>query len=390
MGTIIRRRPPLEKSVEQGDMTVENKDADRRAISRRGAAQLLAAGTLAAMVPFEVSAAGPGVAYAGKRIDVHHHFLPPVYRDALAAAGMVLADGIPALPAWSEAAMIAMMDDLSIERAILSISSPGVHFGDDAAARRLSRQVNEEGARLAAAHPGRIGFFASTPLPDIPGAVAEVIHALDHLGASGVIFESNFHGIYLGDAQLAPVYAELDRRGAMIFTHPTSPTMSCSCGPGGPDHPIQDVAIGLGFPTPLIEFIFETTRSITNMVMSGTLGRYPNIKVLVPHAGAALPVLTSRIDTVASMLKKEQSTPMREALHRLHFDLAGMPIPEMLMVLLNVADHAKIHYGSDWPYTPIPACHALANAIEQSPLLSPELLSSIMYRNADTLFNGST
>ena len=121
------------------------------------------------------------------------------------------------------------------------------------------------------------------------------------------------------------------------------------------------------------------------MVMSGTLARYPNIQVLVPHAGAALPVLTSRIDTVASMLKKQQSSPMRDALRRLHFDLAGMPVPEMLMVLLNVADHSKIHYGSDWPYTPVSACHALANAIEKSPLLSSELLANIMYQNSKTL-----
>lgn len=356
-------------------------------VTRRGALQLLAAGPLAALIPCDASRVmvAERRRYFGHRIDVHHHFLPPVYRDALIAAEMLKADGIPETPAWSEEAMIAMMDEMAIERAILSVSSPGVHFGDDAASRRLARQVNEEGARLAAAHPGRIGFFASTPLPDVKGAVTEVIYALDHLGASGVIFESNFHGLYLGNAQLAPVYEELNSRGSILYIHPTSPTMSCSCSADSNRHPKQDETIGLGLPNPTIEFIFETTRSVTNMVLSGTLARYPNIQVLVPHAGAALPLLTSRIDTVTSMLRKEQGSPMRDALRRLHFDLAGMPVPEMLTVLLDVANHANIHYGSDYPYTPVQACHTLARAIENSPLLSNELLFKIMYQNSKML-----
>ena len=371
-------------------MTIEG-ESDHRGqalgVSRRGAGQLLMAGALSAMLPVEARAATVAPGSAGRRIDLHHHFMPPVYRQALQAAGMTLADSPRGLPDWSEQAMSAMMDDLSIERASISIASPGMNFGDNAAARKLARQVNEEGARLARAHSGRIGFFASTPLPDVAGAVDEVVYALDRLGADGVVFQTNFNGLYLGDHALEPVYAELDKRKAVLFIHPTTPHLSCGCGAPGHDLAVNNQS--LGYPNALVEFIFETTRTVTNMVLSGVLTRFPNMRLLVPHAGAALPLLTSRIDTIASMQGRGATPSMREALRRMHFDLAGMPLPEMLTALLSVADPARIHYGSDWPYTPVPACRALARALDETPLLSPALRAGIMHGNAEALLRRS-
>lgn len=315
------------------------------------------------------------------RIDVHFHYLPDFYRQALADAGQSRPDGIAALPAWSEADMVATMDRLGIERAYLSISSPGVHFGDDLIARGLARRVNEEGARLRAAYPGRIEFFAATPLPDVPGAVEEAGRALDALGAAGIVFETNFHGEYLGDDRLAPLYAELDRRGAVLFLHPTTPSRPCGCG--------LVTAPTLGYPAPMIEFIFDTTRTVTNMVLSGVLDRHRNLRVVVPHAGAALPILAARIDLVGPMLSPEGAAKppsMRAALRRLHFDLAGAPVPEQLMALLSVADPDRIHYGSDWPFTPTLACEQLAAAIDGTPLLDDELREKVLRRNAERLF----
>lgn len=365
-------------------------DEDERSgeLSRRGAARLLTAAAMTALFPTQGSAAQVAIARPSRRIDLHHHFMPPLYRRALEAAGMTLADSSRGLPDWSEQAMIAMMDELSIERATISIASPGMNFGDNAAARRLARQVNEEGARLARAHPGRIGFFASVPLPDVPGAVDEVIYALDRLGADGVIFQTNFNGVYLGDQQLEPVYAEIDKRNAVLFIHPTTPRVSCGCGALGHDVAIRNQS--LGYPNALIEFIFETTRTVTNMVLSGTLARHPNMRLLIPHAGAALPILASRVDTIASMQGHGAPPSMREALRRMHFDLAGMPVPEMLTALLSVADPGRIHYGSDWPYTPVPACRALAKALDETPLLSPALRAAIMHGNAQTLLRRPT
>ncbi|HEY5647288.1 MAG TPA: amidohydrolase family protein [Pseudomonadales bacterium] len=194
-------------------------------------------------------------------VDVHHHFLPDSYRRAATAAGHAQPDGMPELPAWSEAEMLAMVDAVAIEFAALSISSPGAHFGDDGAARDLARLANEEGARLKSTHPTRVGFFASLPLPDVAGALAEIDHALDVLHADGVVLYSNNGGVYPGDCRLDTVFAELDRRKAIVFIHPTSPHCPC-CTQG--EHPL---------PRPVLGFMFETTRAVTNLIVSGTLAR---------------------------------------------------------------------------------------------------------------------
>ncbi|MFJ8624898.1 amidohydrolase family protein [Kitasatospora sp. NPDC093550] len=125
------------------------------------------------------------------KIDVHHHFLPDFYRQALIDNGHSRPDGIWGIPDWDETSALRMLDEAGITKAYLSVSSPGVHFGDAAAARALARRVNEEAARLARAHPGRFAFFASTPLPDIHGALTEIAYAFDEFGADGVLFETN-------------------------------------------------------------------------------------------------------------------------------------------------------------------------------------------------------
>jgi predicted TIM-barrel fold metal-dependent hydrolase len=138
------------------------------------------------------------------RVDVHAHYVPVGYRRAAQAAGHRHPDGMPAIPEWDTGKALAMMDGLNIRTAMLSISSPGVHFGNDEAARKLAREVNEEGARLVADHPGRFGLFAAMPLPDVEGAIAEAAYAFDTLHADGVAVETNHHGIYLGDPRLNP------------------------------------------------------------------------------------------------------------------------------------------------------------------------------------------
>lgn len=309
------------------------------------------------------------------RIDVHAHFIPAFYRQALIEAGLSKPDGIRAIPEWDEAVMLSLMDRLGVATAMLSISSPGVHFGDDTKARALSRRVNEEARRLVNAHPGRFGFFASVPLPDVQGALEEVAYALDTLQADGLAFETNQHGLYLGDSRLEPLYAELDRRHAVVFVHPTSPACDCSA------------RLRESYPQPMLEFIFDTTRSISDMVLSGVLKRYPNIRVIVPHAGAALPMLTERIELLLPLLGQGgDAVSMRAAMRTLHFDLAGAPVPEMLGALLQVADPSHIHYGSDYPFTPADTCDALLRKIESTPLLDQAMRLRVLRDNSRTLF----
>jgi hypothetical protein len=179
-----------------------------------------------------------------RAVDVHMHFIPEFYRHALASANMASPDGINALPAWEEEDFLRVMDNLQIETGMLSMSSPSVHFCNDRKALQLARKVNDEGRRLMDRNPGRIGLFASLPLPDVEASIEEARRALDDVGADGVVFESNHHGVYLGDPVLDPLYAELDKRSAVIFVHPTSPT--CECSARGSKL----------YPRPMLEFYF--------------------------------------------------------------------------------------------------------------------------------------
>jgi predicted TIM-barrel fold metal-dependent hydrolase len=208
--------------------------------------------------------------HQGGLIDVHAHFTTERCITEATAAGHLEPDGTPEdyWPYWSASRHLDLMDQAGIDRAILSMSSPGVHFGDDAAARVLAREVNEAGAWIRQQHPDRFGQFAALPLPDADGALVEIAYALDDLGADGVIILSNSGGRYLGDSHLSPVLAELDQRRAVIFLHPTS----CV----GHEH------VSCGRPRPMIEFLFDTARTVVDFILSGAAERFPNLQLIVP------------------------------------------------------------------------------------------------------------
>jgi 6-methylsalicylate decarboxylase len=343
-------------------------------------------GTIAGSTMLEASAGSPK-AYsepiAPRKIDVHAHFLPERYRAALVAAGQSKPSGMPGIPAWSVDQHIGMMDRLGIDASIISISAPGLHFGDDVAARELARYCNEEGAKAMQAFPKRFGMFACLPLPDVEGSLKELDHAFDALHADGVVLESNFNGVYLGDRRLDPVFAELDRRNAKIFIHPTNPHCPCC--------QVQDPAAlpPIGYPFPMIEFMFETTRAVFNLILSGTLAKFPNLKIIVPHAGATIPVLADRVAGLAPALglpQKLDVSAFYETLRCLYYDLAGFPLPRQLQPLLEIADPKHIMYGSDWPYTPEPLVAELAARIDGSPSLTHQLRQDFMRDNALALF----
>jgi 6-methylsalicylate decarboxylase len=283
-------------------------------------------------------------------IDVHAHFVTDSYIRQARAAGHGKPDGMPAWPAWSAGAHLEMMDRSGIDTALLSVSSPGVFFGDGEAARRLAREVNEDGAGIVRAHPGRFGLFASLPLPDVDGALTEIAYAFDVLGADGVVLETNTDGVYLGDERLQPVFGELARREAVVLLHPTSPV----CW--------QQTA--LGRPRPMVEFIFDTARTVTDLLFARTLERHPELKVVVPHCGGALPVLADRINGFLKLFTPaEQDVPDAVAqLRRLYYDLAGPAFPRQVPALLGLADPERLLYGSDYCWTPAPAAEAHAAA----------------------------
>ena len=140
------------------------------------------------------------------RIDVHAHYLPPGYRETAIAALNGVPDGMPRMPDWDPDSAISMMDRQAIATAILSLSSPGVHFGNNDSARALARSVNEFAAQIVLDHHGRFGTFASLPLPDIDATLEEINYALDVLKVNGFVMLTNYGGIYLGDRKFDLVF----------------------------------------------------------------------------------------------------------------------------------------------------------------------------------------
>jgi predicted TIM-barrel fold metal-dependent hydrolase len=305
------------------------------------------------------------------RIDVHAHHMPAEYRASIIREG-IDTDGNPNVPEWSVDAALAFMDRNGIATSMLSISSPGVHWGDDANARRLARLCNETAAEAKRDRPARFGSFASLPLPDVQGALAEVEYALDTLDADGIGLMTNYRGKYLGDPDFAPVFDELNRRNAIVFIHPTSP----------PCHE----AIAMGYPRPMIEFPFDTTRTVVNLVFSGTLDRCPNVRFILPHAGGTLPFLVTRIAGGGGGRRAGGKEPFAEYLRRLYYDTAGAPSAHHFSSLLQLVDIKQVVYGSDWAWAPEPGVANQAQILAANPLLSQDDLQRIGRLNALELF----
>jgi 6-methylsalicylate decarboxylase len=309
------------------------------------------------------------------KVDVHAHFLPADYREALLANGHERPDGFPILPEWSPEGHLEVLDRLGIGTAMLSVSSPGVAFGEDAAA--WARSVNETGAATVRAHPDRFGLLASLPLPDVDAALAELRHAFDRLGADGIALLTNVDGVYLGDERYEPLWAELGRRRAVVFVHPTSP----ACWQ----------ATSLGHPRPVLEFLIDTTRAVADLALRGTLERHPDIRLIVPHAGAALPVIADRIAGFAELFPLAGQEPgavdVLGTLQRLFYEVgAGFPFPRHMAALLNLVDAGRLLFGTDFPFGGVPGMEANVAALAETDLLSDSELRGLLRGNALELF----
>ncbi|GCA98628.1 amidohydrolase family protein [Mycolicibacterium sp. NCC-Tsukiji] len=275
-------------------------------------------------------------------VDVHAHFLTREYVAAAIAEGIQHPDGMPQWPSWSAEQHLSLMQDNGIRHAILSLSSPGLSFASTADAPALARHVNDFAARTVAAHPERFSFFASLPLPDVDAAINEAIRATDIHGAAGVILMSNSGGRDLGDDSLEPLWECLDKRRSIVSVHPTSP---------------PDPHATLGRPAPMLEFMFETTRSITDLMFASVMSRYPHIRFLIPHCGAALPLLAARIELFRGLWPAPNGDapgPLTTdaQLQRMWFDTAGHPLPTQARVLRDVVGSNRLLYGSDYCWTP--------------------------------------
>lgn len=300
------------------------------------------------------------------RIDTHQHIVPPDYAGWLARKG--LNAGGRAIPPWTEDSALALMAQTRTATAILSVSTPGVHLGDDGEAREMARAVNEFAAAVVRRQPERFGFFATLTLPDVEAAVAEAAHALDHLGADGVVLLANVGGVYLGDPAWDPLMAELDRRAAVVFVHPSSL----------PAPPVPGIA-------PFVaDFLLDTTRAAINLARQRTFERFPRLRIILSHAGGFVPFAAERMARACS----DDGENIAEGLARLrrfHFDLALSSSPCALPSLLAFADPARILFGSDWPFAPAARSQHFARLLDEYPLPPAQRLA-IDRGNALALF----
>lgn len=272
-------------------------------------------------------------------VDMHSHAITSDYLEVVSRHGALLDEGFP-LPAWNVEAQLEFMDAAGIDCSVLTMCAPQPYFGDNRECAAIVRNVNEECARLKAAHPGRFKFCAALPLPDVNAALAEAAYALDTLGADGIKLATNSCGQYLGDPELDPLMALLNARHAVVILHPHRPVPY-------PEEVMRQT------PLAMQEYLAETTRAVANMISRNLLARYPNVKIVVPHCGAYLPLAIPRMKSLHPVMKatgKVGEIDWEKNLATLYYDLAGSHSPEVIKMMLTITTPDHILYGSDYPY----------------------------------------
>ena len=269
------------------------------------------------------------------RIDVHHHHAAPGFVAEIIAQNT----GQHALIEWTPSRSIEEMDRAGVITAYTSVPPPGVWNGDNTAARSLARECNEFAAKLVSDYPCRFGIFAALPLPDIDGSLREIEYAFDILKADGVGLMTSIDRKWLGDASFAPVMDELNRRKAVVYTHPTAPVCCKGLIAEVPDH--------------LIEFASDTTRTMASLLLTGAAVRCADVKFIFSHAGGTMPYLTERMTwwhKVRADLKAVLPNGPLHELRKFYYDTAFSANPYALSCLTELVSVSQILFGSDFPF----------------------------------------
>lgn len=311
-------------------------------------------------------------------IDVHSHVVTDEYLKYLGDNNALMEDGYP-LPLWDEESHLAFMDSAGIERSVLTLLSPQPWFGNIDESRKVIRSVNERMAEAKRNYLDRFLWCAALPQPDIKASIEDAIYALDTLDADGIKLATSVDGVYLGDSIYEPLMKVLDEREAVVILHPVKPNLVNEC-------------TFAGGPIFVYEYPAETTRAVLNMVAHNVMTRYPNIKVVVPHAGSFMPYAVPRLKGGYPLLLKQGLTEpidIEGNLAKLYYDLAGGPSAQAVKMLLTVTSPDHVMFGTDYPFVPTPILEKVAAKVKNEIIQDEELIQysdDIIRNNAMKLF----
>ncbi len=272
------------------------------------------------------------------RIDVHHHVCPPAWIEALKEARL----DSPPVNNWTPEHSLAEMDRGGIETAILSVTQPGMGFLDAKRAAEVARACNDYSHELIQKYPGRFGLFAALPLPHVQESLAELAYALDVLKAHGIGMLTSYGRTFLGDPAFAPIMDELNRRKATLYTHPATPACCVNLA---------------GLPDTAVEYGTDTTRTIGNLIFSGTAARTPDIDWIFSHAGGTVFSVTERFTMQMLQMPQFKSFTANAVfgqLKRFYYDTAQAANPVAMAGLTKVVAPSQILFGTDYPYRTAP------------------------------------
>ena len=306
-----------------------------------------------------------------KRIDVHQHMFPPKYVEECREIILGPSKGFEHVLNWTPEKAIEALDQGGVDFAVVSVSAPGVYFGDREQALRLARYCNEYGAELKRKYPGRFGFFASVPMPLVEDAVAEIKFAIDQLGADGVVFMTSYGDKWMGDPSFEALHEVMNERKTIAHVHPVVPPACRNLVTGVPEN--------------LMEFGFDTARTIVSLLYNGFMTRYPNIKWIFSHGGGAMPMMIDRIHYIAKIRPQLAETLPNGAMYELkrqYYDVGSVcnPIPIAALRELGVG---QLLIGTDYPYGPLDK--DIKNLIAMN--LPQDVFTAIEAGNALRLFN---
>ncbi|KAJ3569696.1 hypothetical protein NPX13_g5995 [Xylaria arbuscula] len=323
---------------------------------------------------------------SNQRIDVHHHFIPPVYAQAMKEFGLDLSGWT--IPEWTVEENLKLSDQERIGCNILSITAPGPELLPSKEQQaRFCREANEYAAQVQAAHPTRYGFFASVPSLVYTEAVRkEIAYALDELQADGIVLFTRYGKDvqYLGHPDFRPVWDLLDERSAVVFVHPT--------------HPMDPSQVNAALPQPMIDLPHETTRAACDLITSGIMRTHRNVKIILSHAGGTLPYIALRpaamlpympmksASTYRDMSGPEVTQAFIEDAKRFYFDTALSADPLQLRLLSEFAKPGHVLFGSDLPYAPMPAIRHMNSLLDEYEEKNPDSIASLSTKSALELF----